>query len=140
MDYRRDGKLVFLKLEDGEVIFDGLKELCEKEGIESAIVLNGIGMVKEFKLGYFDGKEYGKKEFSEAFELISMQGNIVKDSEGEWIFHLHVSVGDAEQKVFGGHLFNGKANLANEIAIKVTGINVKRKVDEKTGLKLIHFD
>lgn len=138
MQYRKEGKWIFLKLEQDEVVFEKLKELCGKEGIESAIVVNGIGMMKEFKLGYFDGKEYVRKEFEKAFELVGMQGNIVKDEEGEWIFHLHVSVADEQGDVFGGHFFNGKAHIANEIVIRVIGINAVRKLD-KSGLKGLQF-
>lgn len=139
MDYRREKNLIFLKLEQNEIVFEKLKEFCEKEKINTAIVLNGIGMLKEFKLGYFNGKDYVKEFFEKAHELISMQGNIVKDEKGELIFHLHVSVADEKHKMVGGHFFNGKAHIANEIAILVTKIKAKRKENEK-GLKLLEFE
>lgn len=139
MQYRRENELIFLKLEQDEIVFEKLKELCEKENINSAIVLNGIGMLKEFKLGYFNGKEYSKKVFEEPQELVSMQGNIVKEENGEWIFHLHVTLAGKDQKTAAGHFFNGKVNIANEIAILVTGIKAVRKL-EKSGLKGLGFE
>lgn len=139
MKYRKENNLIFLKLEQDEMVFEKLKELCEREHIESAIVLNGIGMLKEFKLGYFNGKDYVKKEVKEAQELVSMQGNIVKDESGEWVFHLHVSLGNVENEIIGGHFFNGKVNIANEITILVTNIKAKRKISE-SGLKMLEFE
>ena len=75
------------------IFFDALLGVLKKENIVSAVVLSGIGMLKDFEIGYFntETKQYETALFEKPCELISLSGNItLKDNE---IFpHLHVSL------------------------------------------------
>ncbi|MEE9224482.1 MAG: PPC domain-containing DNA-binding protein, partial [Thermoplasmata archaeon] len=101
-----DKSLIVAKLEDGEDLFESLGAIVEEYDIESGLVLTGIGMLRNFVLGYFDGEVYRKKEFKSACELVSLQGSIT--TEKETVIHLHASLADENNNVIGGHLFQAE--------------------------------
>lgn len=130
----KDG-LIFIRLFPGEDIYQALKEACRKHRVETAVVLSGVGQLKQFKLGYFKEKgDYTPEEFEKPHELLSLTGSI-SNQEGDYNFHLHVVLGDEEKKVVGGHLIRGEVEVTNEIVLLKTDLKVKRKLEESTGLQ-----
>jgi len=132
MQFKTESNIVIAKLNDGEDFFKSMEKIVKKCNIKSGIVLAGIGQLKNFELGYFDGKKYVKKTFKKPMELVSMQGSIAET------FHIHCALADEKQNVYGGHLFNGVVGVVNEIVIlKLNKIKLKREKDKKTGLKTL---
>lgn len=130
----KDG-LIFIRLFPGEDIYQALKEACRKHRVETAVVLSGVGQLKQFKLGYFKEKgDYTPEEFEKPHELLSLTGSI-SNQEGDYNFHLHVVLGNEEKKVVGGHLIRGEVEVTNEIVLLKTDLKVKRKLEESTGLQ-----
>jgi len=128
--------LIVAKLDDGEDLFSSIEDIIEKHEIRSGVVLSGIGMLRNFVLGFFDGKEYQRKEFKDPCELVSLQGSLT--TEGETVIHLHASLADEDRNVIGGHLFQAEVCSLNEIAIrKLDELNLTRKLDPETGLKTL---
>ena len=129
-----DRSLIVAKFEDGEDLFESLSAIIEKYGIESGIVLTGIGMLRNFVLGYFDGEVYQKKEFKEPCELVSLQGSIT--TEKETVIHLHASLAKESNNVVGGHLFQAEVCMLNEIVLRrLNDLTLIRKENPVTGLK-----
>ena len=130
MEFKTESNVVVVKLCDGEDFFESMEKIVKKCNIESGIVLCGIGQLKNFELGYFDGKKYVRKTFEKPMELVSMQGSIAGT------FHIHCALADEKQRIYGGHLFKGVVGVVNEIVIlKLNKIKLKREKDKKTGLK-----
>ena len=130
----KDG-LIFIRLFPGEDIYQSLKEACRKHRVETAVVLSGVGQLKQFKLGYFKERgDYTPEEFQKPHELLSLTGNI-SSQEGDYNFHLHVALGNEAKKVVGGHLIEGKVEITNEIVLLKTNLTVTRREEESTGLK-----
>jgi len=124
---------VIVKLEDREDIFEALGVVILKHDIESAIILSGIGMLRDIEIGYYNGKDYIIERYVDPMELLSMHGSIAKTKENK--IHIHVSLANSEHKVFGGHLIRGKVCMLNEIVLlKAEEIVISRKYNEKTGL------
>ena len=124
-----------VKLEDGENVLEQLKVVVKESGWSSGVILNGVGMLRKVKLGYFDGKGYMIDEFEDPMELVSMQGNISSDDKGDIIFHIHVGLADRSKRMYGGHLLHGIVNNVNEILImKLEKVKLRRRLSEKTGL------
>lgn len=122
---KREGNIIAVKFNEGEII-QNLKDLAKKFEINSAIILNGIGMLENAVIGYFNGKEYIEKEIEEPAELVSLQGNIGKYSN-ECIIHAHVALACKNHKLIGGHLIKGKVKIVNEIFLCVLDeIKIKR--------------
>ncbi len=124
--YKIEGNFVIAKFVDGEII-ENLKKLCKEAKIETAFIINGIGMLEDVLIGYFDGEKYLKERINEPVELVSLQGNICR-SENEYIVHAHSSLGTKEHNLKGGHLFEGKVKIVNEILIYAFNkIRISRK-------------
>ncbi|MCG2827121.1 MAG: DUF296 domain-containing protein, partial [Thermoplasmatales archaeon] len=67
-------------------------------------------------------------------ELVSMHGSIAET------FHIHCTLADEKQRVYGGHLFKGIVSVVNELMIlKLNKIRLKREKDKKTGLKTLEI-
>ena len=140
MQSEENGNVVVIRLFPDENIHKQIKKVCKAYNIETAIVLSGIGQLKDVDLGYFKEKgNYNPEKFKGPFELLSLNGNIIKQEE-DYISHLHVVLGDSEKKVLGGHLIDGFTEVTNEIALLKTNIPAKRKIDEKTGLKSLFLE
>jgi len=135
MKSEEEKNIVLAKLEHGEDFFASLREVVLKHGIRSGVIVNGVGMLRDFRLGYFAGKgDYAETGFKEPHELTSLAGNIAT-RDGEAVFHVHASLAGLDKHVHGGHLISGTVNIVNEIAIlRTDGIKLSRELSEKTGL------
>ncbi|MHA1933551.1 MAG: PPC domain-containing DNA-binding protein, partial [Promethearchaeota archaeon] len=94
------------KVEPDEDLIEAIIQMVKNHKIQSGLI-NCIGALKKFSLGYFniDTKIYEIKTFEEYIELVSCIGNIAfKDDEP--VIHLHISIGNREYSVKGGHLFS----------------------------------
>lgn len=141
MNYRAEDEVIIVKLEDGEDVLEKLKIIAEENEISSGVILKGVGMLRNVKLGYFDGKGYVIDKFDDPMELISMQGNISLGDEGKIVFHIHVCLADRSKRSYGGHLLEGTVHNVNEILImKLERIKLRRRLSEKTGLMELFLD
>ena len=135
MQSKEKDNMIFMRLFPDEDIQEKLKEACRLYDIKTAVVLSGLGQLKKIKLGYFKGRNnYTPKNFDMHHELLSLTGNICKQ-DGDYILHLHAVLGDEKKNTVGGHLIEGKVEITNEIVLLKTDIDIKRKFEEKTGLK-----
>lgn len=132
MFHRSDGDVLIVKLEDGEDVHSSLIRACSLHNVNFGWVYGGIGIMREFTLGYFTGSNYLKKYFEDPHELLSLSGSVTLDAEVP--IHLHCSVSSREFNVVGGHLFEGVANILNEVFIRrFDRIEIGRKLSPVTG-------
>jgi len=125
----RGDREIVLRLVDGEDLLGGLLGL----EVDGALILGGIGMVRNAVLGYWNGTAYEEHEIREPAELLSMQGNIARRDE-ERIVHCHVSVARREGTVAGGHLLAATVANTAEIVLGVPrGIVLERR-EEPNGV------
>ena len=140
MQAKKEGNLLFVKLEHNEPFFETLKKALEQSGVTSGVIVSGVGMLTNFKLGYYSGGKYHVDEFNEPMELTSMLGNVAKAND-ELVLHVHVTLANKEKKVFGGHLIDATVWNVNEILIVVLDeIKLKRKRNEATGLLELYLE
>ena len=139
MDYRRFGDTVVLRMDPGEEIVEQVRLVSEREGIRLASV-EALGAVSDFTVGVFDTvkKEYRSNRFQGAFEIVSLTGT-VSTMDGAFYLHLHMSAGDSEGRVFGGHLNAAVVSATCEMVIRVIPGKVERAPDPGTGLNLFKF-
>lgn len=132
MLHRNDGDVLVVKLVDGEDVHKSLIDACRQHEVRFGWVYGGIGILRQFTLGYFTGKNYIKRYFEEPHELISLSGSVTLDTEVP--IHLHCSLSSKEFNVVGGHLFEGTANVLVEVLIrKFQSIELGRKLNPVTG-------
>jgi len=133
-------RVIVGKVEPDEDIIDSIIEMIKKYNIKSGLI-NCIGALKKFTLGYFDleSKEYLKKNFDEYVELVSCMGNI-SFKDGAPIVHLHISIGTKDYGIFGGHLFQPSiVSITGEVYIFEIDIKLNRAEDPQFGLSLLNI-
>ena len=74
---KEKNNLIFVRLFPNEDIHRELKRVCKKRQVETAVILSGLGQLKQFQLGYYKEKgNYTPQEFQEPHELLSLTDNI----------------------------------------------------------------
>lgn len=139
MEYRVFFDKIIARIDRGEEICEQLNVICEKEGVTLASV-SAIGAVGDFTVGVFNPytKEYKANSFTGDYEIVSLLGNVT-ELDGKFYSHLHMSAGDEEGKVFGGHLNRAVVSATCEMVIEVMDGRVDRKFSEEIGLNLLEF-
>lgn len=126
--------LVMAKLDDGEDLFASLAMIVKEHGIGSGTVLWGIGMLRDFEVGYYDGKAYRRRAFAEPHELLALHGSLAPSADPP--FHLHVAAGGPDHAVVGGHLFRATVNVLNELCLaRFDSIRLGRALSPASGLR-----
>jgi len=126
----RDGTGRVVRLMDGEDLMARLAGL----GLDSGIIVAGIGMVRDAELGYWNGETYEIHSIPEACELLAMQGNIGCREDGEKVVHAHLTLARRDGTVAGGHLVRATVENTVEAFLQdLPGVALLRK-PEKTGL------
>ena len=139
MHFRKDGNIYCLRIPKGQEIVETLTQFLREEYIRAGYV-SGIGATDDVTIGYYDtsAKTYVKKEFKEPFEILSINGNITM-VDGSPFTHLHIMLGNEQFEVSGGHLFRAVVSVTAEIFVTAVDMNIERKHDDQTGLKLMNI-
>ncbi|NCB51681.1 MAG: DNA-binding protein [Clostridia bacterium] len=140
-------RIVAFRLSPGEDILGGLKNVCDKYGIRSGVIISGIGSLDgasfhdvEALPGTKAGYGYGDVIIhTEPIELISASGSICEGESGEALFHVHCCFSDQKGNAYGGHLIEGNKVLltADFVIGEFEGISMDRRFDEELGVFLI---
>ena len=81
MQSREENNFIFIRLFEDEDILEQIKNVCKKHNVKTAIVLSGIGQLKQTKLGFFKKKgDYCPESFDNPLELLTLSGNITKEN------------------------------------------------------------
>ena len=139
MQFKRFGSKYFIRIDRGEEILASLKTFCEQEKITLAEV-KALGAVDDFNVGLFDvaEKKYHTNHFQFPAEIVSLWGTVTT-KDGEFYAHVHMSAGDKEGRVFGGHLNSARVSATCEMIVEVSEGTVERKFSEDVGLNLFEF-
>ncbi|MFW6304986.1 MAG: PPC domain-containing DNA-binding protein [Candidatus Saliniplasma sp.] len=138
MQFKKEGNILVAKLDDGADIFDTLREIMDRIGERSAMLISGIGMITDFKLGYYNSEtgDYEWEQYAEPMELLSMKGSFTADGT----IHIHAEVSGPDHDVKGGHLDGGRVFNVNEITMLVFAeIEMIRELDEVRDMTLLAF-
>ncbi|MEN6368618.1 MAG: PPC domain-containing DNA-binding protein [Thermotogota bacterium] len=127
-----DGSDLVVRLIDGEDLIARLGDLA----IDSGAILAGIGMLRDLRTGYWNGRSYEEHRIEEPVELLSMQGNFAVSAEGR-VIHCHVSVAKRDGSTCGGHLLGATVANTAEIVIRVfEGARLERREQPWGGVGL----
>lgn len=139
MKFKKFGSKYLVRIDKGEEVVKMLTKLCTEQKIKLGSI-TGIGAASKVKLGLFDvkKKEYHAQELSGDFEIAPLVGNITT-VDGKPYLHLHINIGDKNQKSFSGHLNSAVISATFEAVLDVIDGSVDRKFDDETGLNLIKF-
>lgn len=140
MEYRKFKDTIVVRIDKGEEIIEKMLEVCQKEQIKLANI-NALGAIGEFQVGLFhtQEKKYESTVHTGDFEIVSLTGNITTKEENLY-HHIHLSAGDEENKVYGGHLNYAIVSATCEMFIHIIDGTVERQMDEEIGLNLFKFE
>jgi len=134
MPSAEENGVVVAKLDDGEDLLACLRGLAAEHRLESGLVLWGIGMVRDFELGYFNGRQYDRKIFAEPAELLALHGTLTPSADPP--IHVHLTAGKRGHEAVGGHLFKATVNVLNEICLqRLDRMRLGRELKPASGLR-----
>ena len=140
MQFKQDGNIFIIYIEQDESIMETLTQFCKSKDIVNAQI-SGIGAIKEIDLGAYDlkNKEYVRQFFNNLWELTSFQGNVIlKDNEP--FIHAHITMSDHSLDVKGGLLFEAKVGAVGEFILRKIETDGKREYDANIGLFCMKFN
>ena len=139
MDYKRFDNAIVLRVDRGEEILEQLKAVCLKENVKLASV-SGIGAINDLTSGVWDveRKEYYSNHFTGVYEVANLVGTITT-MNGEYYAHIHISAGDAQGHVVGGHLNRAVVSATCEMVVTEIDGSVDRAFSPEVGLNLFKF-
>ena len=139
MDYKRFPNAIVLRVDRGEEILEQLKAVCLKENVKLASV-SGLGAINDLTSGVWDveRKEYFSNHFTGVYEVANLVGTITT-MNGEYYAHIHISAGDSQGHMVGGHLNRAVVSATSEIVLHLIDGTVEREFDPGVGLNLLKF-
>jgi uncharacterized protein len=134
MEIKRQHPYTIIHLHPNDQVIDSLKTICKRYSIQTAVILSGIGQLKDITLGYFKEKNnYTPEHFSQPHELLSLSGTLIYQDD-EIHPHLHAIISTENKQTFGGHLISASVEITNEIIMLDLPVKVSRKQSNETGL------
>ena len=137
MKYQRFEQTIIVRMDKGEDIVEQVKNVALKEKIKLASI-SALVAINELTVGVFKKKEkkYYANEFKGDFEIVSLTGTI-NTMNDEYYSHMHLSAGNDQGQVFGGHLNKAIVSATCEMVIQIINGEVDRYFDEEIGLNLL---
>lgn len=143
MEYRKMGGRVYIRMDKSDEILEGLKRICQELRISSA-TFQGIGACDKVTVATFipEKQEFLHHERNGMLEMVSLQGNIVTNDQGELVEHAHgifsYLTSEHEEIAFiGGHLLSARVSYTAEIVLDmVEEGSIGHKLDKLTGINV----
>ena len=139
----KQGRTFIIRLENGEIVHQTLEKFAVDHNITAAsiIILGGADKGSKLIVGPQQSHAFPvmpmQHELHDAHE-VSGTGTIFTDEEGNPRLHLHLACGREENTVTGCIREGVKVWHVMEIVMfEITGTTAKRKLDPKTGFKLL---
>ncbi len=126
-----------LVFDKGDEAVEQLLAFAKAENLTAAS-FTGIGAFSDVTLGFFDRQrqDYKTIPLAEQVEVLALAGDVALKA-GEPKVHAHVVVGKADGTACGGHLLRGRVWPTLEVVLVESPAELRRTLDEETGLPLI---
>lgn len=128
---------LIVRLEIGEEIVESLLKVGKDYDIEFAEI-TGIGAADFIEVGYYNVsiKKYKSIEFTGDLEITSILGNLTRQDDEPYL-HLHITFGDEDLNLHGGHLNKAVISATCELVIRKLDGKVGRVHQEESGLNVM---
>ena len=137
------GRVLVIRLEDGDVVHRSIEEVAQREGILRAAVLllGGADTGSRVVVGPRDGRAATIQPMQRILggvHEIAGVGTIFPDSHGLPVLHLHAAFGRDDRVVAGCIRRGVKTWVVGEvIVIELTDSDASRRLDSETGFELL---
>ncbi|MDI2589742.1 DNA-binding protein [Psychrobacillus sp. NEAU-3TGS] len=133
-------------LAPGEDLIEGFKKICQKHDITSGTIscIGSLSRVSIIQINYENNKMFYSNPLTweTPVELLSGNGIIGKDEQGELDIHFHGVFVDHRKSLTGGHFLNSGNPVAATVEFTILvseGIQPKREVHKGLGYNLFSF-
>ena len=132
-----DERRYLLVFDKGDEVVESLLEFAHQQQL-SAASFTAIGAFSGLTVGFFERerKDYKRIPLDEQVEVLTLAGDIAVEN-GDPQVHAHAVVGKADGSAWGGHLLAGHVWPTLELVLVESPTELRRTVDEETGLPLI---
>jgi predicted DNA-binding protein with PD1-like motif len=139
------GRVLVVRLEDGDVVHECIEEAARAEGIACAavILVGGAAGGSRVVVGPEDGTARPvtpmERVLHDVHEMAGA-GTLFPDESGRPVLHMHAAFG-RDDRVTAGCIRNGVSTwvVAEAIVIEVTGSEATRRVDPASGFELLEI-
>ncbi|HTX69987.1 MAG TPA: PPC domain-containing DNA-binding protein [Thermoleophilia bacterium] len=139
------GRVLVVRLEDGDVVHECIEEAARAEGIVRAavILVGGAAGGSRIVVGPEDGTARPvtpmERVLHDVHEMAGA-GTIFPDESGRPVLHVHAAFG-RDDRVAAGCIRNGVSTwvVAEAIVIEITGSEATRRVDAASGFELLEI-
>jgi predicted DNA-binding protein with PD1-like motif len=139
----KSNRMIVARILPGSDLILGLIEVCQRYNVKAGGIASMIGSLKtaQYQAIQADPNSKTGASFTERLtaegpiELLSGQGLICQREDGMFI-HLHATMVDKNQKVFGGHIERGYCTVLNTLEVIIVegeDILLSREYDDETG-------
>lgn len=141
-------KTILARIAPGEDLFSALGEICVRHGIRSGHIATMIGSLRSADVVCVtaDPENPERSVYLEPFrmegsiELITADGIIGEDDEGNLSIHLHAVLAGSDRAPLAGHLADrGETRVLSTVEAVISvfsGAKFLRSFDEETGFVL----
>lgn len=139
----RPGRLVVARIGAKTDLLEGIKDICSKYDIKSAVILGLTGSLSEAKFTYIVPKEDSKLGAGKGvpfvlpgpLNILAAEGTVARTERDDYYIHIHAALADQLDHVYGGHIFKPTTVLLTmEVALLETaGVSLRRRFYEETG-------
>lgn len=130
--------MVVCGLPHGEDLLAAIEDAATKADARSGVFFL-IGALDKARFGFYtEGGTFEPIDIERQLDITSCIGNLA-DEDGRLVIHAHMTVSDAEGRVYGGHVLTGcRIWIRAELVIFPTeDIKLKRSYDTATGLHVL---
>ena len=139
------GRVLVVRLEDGDVVHECIEEAARAEGIVRAavILVGGAAGGSRIVVGPEDGTARPvtpmERVLHDVHEMAGA-GTLFPDESGRPVLHVHAAFG-RDDRVAAGCIRNGVSTwvVAEAIVIEITGSEATRRVDAASGFELLEI-
>jgi hypothetical protein len=127
-------KIHVFRVKPGQEVLDSILNYCQKNGIESGIIIGIIGSVQDARLNFLEALpgKYDSLDYKGPLEIVAAQGSVaVKD--GTLIIHIHMQLA-GQDICSGGHLARATVFSTAEVTFGELDYQLRRQEDGYTGL------
>jgi predicted DNA-binding protein with PD1-like motif len=133
-------KVLVVRLQRGEDVIDGIKNVCEENGVKNAVIISMIGSLYGARYtGPINDPSVkcgtgGTDIWLEGpIEMLTGQGEICHKDNGDLSIHIHATFTDSKGNAYGGHLFGEENKVLNTLNIfigVIEGVDMRIELDK----------
>lgn len=134
-------KVLVARLQRGEDVTEGIKKVCEANGVKNAVIISMIGSLYGARYtGPINdpsvkcGTGGTDIQLEGPIEMLTGQGEICHTDDGELSIHIHATFTDSKGEAYGGHIFGEKNIVLNTLNVFVgviDGVNMGIELDRE---------